>query len=122
MMFRAYLIGFFCCCVAAAFAAADPPPRKYDAETASFAIAFHGETSAYRDTVVVSMPGSAVIFDAVGGPPGDYALTTTSGTAVQQGLRQWRWTAPDRPGVYSLTFDGPGKKDAIVVHAFVTVP
>ena len=32
------------------------PPTKFDTKTASFAVTFHGETSAYRDTSVVVMP------------------------------------------------------------------
>jgi hypothetical protein len=93
-----------------------------DAKTASFAITYHDETSAYTDAAAVVMPGGVVIFNAVGGPPGDYAATTGDGILVQQGLRQWRWTAPERPGTYLVTFDGPGKKDSIAVHAFVMVP
>jgi hypothetical protein len=95
---------------------------RFDTKTASFALTFHGETSAYRDVAVVATPGAAVVFDAVGGPPGDFAATTANGTLVQQGQRQWKWTAPDRPGTYLVTVDGPGSKDAIAVHAFVTVP
>jgi hypothetical protein len=95
---------------------------EFDTKTASFAITFHGESSAYRDTSVVVMPGGVVIFDGIGGPPGVYALRTDDGMAVQQGVRQWRWTAPDRPGLYTLKFDGPDKKEAIVVHAFAMVP
>jgi uncharacterized protein YcbK (DUF882 family) len=95
---------------------------RFDTKTASFALSVQGETSAYRDLAAVAMPGAATIFDAVGGPPGDFAATTAAGTLVQQGQRQWRWTAPQRPGTYLLTFDGPGKKDAIAVHAFVAVP
>lgn len=96
----------------------------FDTKTAGFAIVFHGERSAYRDTSVVVMPGEAVIFDAAG-PAGEYTLKTDHGTAVQQSARQFRWTAPDRPGTYELTFHGPGRKEAhddIVVHAFVMVP
>jgi uncharacterized protein YcbK (DUF882 family) len=95
---------------------------RFDTRTASFALTFHDETSAYRDTAVVVMPAGVVIFNTVGGPPGDYAAATEAGTLVQQGTHQWRWTAPDRPGTYLITFDGPGKKDAIAVHAFVLVP
>jgi hypothetical protein len=97
-------------------------PSKYDAKTASFALTFHGETSPYRDSSAIVMPGAAVVFDAVGGPPGDYAMTTDDGIMVQQGVRRWRWTAPSRPGTYKLKFEGPGEKAAIVVHAFVMVP
>ena len=102
--------------------AADTPLRKYDTKTASFAISYHGETSAYRDTSVVVLPGAVVVFNAVGGPPGDYAMKTNDGTLVQTGLRQWQWSAPRIPGTYTLTAEGPGEKDAIKVHAFVMVP
>lgn len=94
----------------------------FDTRTASFAITFHDETTAYRDAALVSMPGAAVILQATGGPPGDYSAVTDAGTLVQQGSHQWRWTAPDRAGNYLITFDGPGKKDAIALHAFVMVP
>ena len=95
---------------------------KYDAKTASFALTFHGETSAYRDTSVIVMPRAVVVFNAVDGPSGDYAMTTDDGIMVQQSARRWQWTAPSRPGTYKLTFGGPGEKDKIVVHAFVMVP
>ena len=109
---------------AAIFAAhvAGAAAARFDTKTASFAVAFHGETSAYRDTAVVAMPGDAVIFDAANGPPGDYTATTLSGTLVQQGQRQWKWTAPPRAGVYLITFEGPARHDAIAVHALVAVP
>src|SRR5207249_11020562 len=94
---------------------------KFDAKTASFAVTFHDETSAYRDTALVSMPRATVVINAVGGPPGDYAATTRDGVLVQQGVRQWKWTAPERPGTYLITVEGPGKKDAIALHAFVMV-
>jgi Peptidase M15 len=95
---------------------------RFDTRTASFALTFHGETSAYRDVAVVATPGAAVIFDAVGGPPGDFSASTDHGTLVQQGQRQWKWTAPQRAGAYLLTVEGPGRNDSIAVHAFVTVP
>jgi hypothetical protein len=104
--------------VAALAGAAD----RFDTRTASFAITFHDEKTSYRDAALVSMPGAAVVINAVGGPPGNYAATTQAGTLVQQGTHQWRWTAPDRPGTYKITFAGPGKMDQIELHAFVMVP
>jgi len=94
----------------------------FDTKTASFAVTFHGESSAYRDTTLTALPGASVILDAVGGPPGDYSATTHNGILVQQGLKQWKWTAPERPGTYLIVVEGPGKKDAIAIHAFVIVP
>ena len=118
---RALLAAILLSTFASLLPAADTP-RKYDTKTASFAVTFHDETSAYRDSSAIVMPGAAVVFEAIGGPPGDYAMTAADGIMVQQGVRRWRWTAPSRPGAYSLTFDGPGEKDAIVMHAFVMVP
>ena len=96
----------------------------FDTKAAGFAVVFHGERSVYRNTSVVVMPGEVVIFDAAG-PAGEYRVKTDHGIVVQQSARQFRWTAPDRPGTYELTFLGPGKNEAhddIVVHAFVMVP
>ena len=96
--------------------------RAFDSETASFALTFHDETSAYRDTAVVMMPGASVMLGAVGGPPGDYAASTDHGTLVQRDARRWLWTAPDRPGTYRIVVSGPARQDTIAVHAFVMVP
>ena len=96
--------------------------QRFDTKAASFAITFHDETSAYRDSSVVLMPGASVVFNAIGGPPGDYAGSTKDGMLVQRAARRWVWTAPQRPGTYLITIEGPGKKDAIAVHAFVMVP
>ncbi|HKB12326.1 MAG TPA: D-Ala-D-Ala carboxypeptidase family metallohydrolase [Vicinamibacterales bacterium] len=95
---------------------------RFDTKTASFALTFHDEASAYRDATVVMSPGASVVVNAIGGPPGDFTATTGDGTLVQQGIRQWKWTVPVRPGTYSVTVTGPGKKDAIALHAFVIVP
>jgi hypothetical protein len=95
---------------------------KFDAKTADFAVSFKGETSAYRDASVFLLPRGTIAIEAIGGPPGDYVLTTRDGVAVQQGVRKWRYTAPARPGTYSLSLDGPAKKDTITLHLFVMVP
>jgi hypothetical protein len=113
-----------CACLAGAVHVSGDPVGKFDPRLAGFSLLFHGEKTAYRDAFVAVMPGQPVIFD-LAGPAGDYSLRTDHGTAVQQSTRQWRWTAPDRPGTYELTFTGPGRKeehDDLAVHAFVMVP
>jgi hypothetical protein len=97
---------------------------KFDEKTVGFALVFKGERTTYRDAALAVMPREAVIFDTAG-PTGTYMVKTDHGTAVQQSAHQFRWTAPDQPGTYELTFQGPGATDAhdhLVVHAFVMVP
>jgi hypothetical protein len=97
--------------------------EKFDTKTASFALAYKGETSSYRDTSVFVLPSTTLTIDAVGGPAGDYDLVTQDGVVVRRGSRAWRWTAPAMPGAYELEVQGPGeKKDTITLHAFVMVP
>ena len=113
-----------CACVSGVPRLSGDALEKFDPRVAGFSVSFHGETTPYRDAFVAVMPRDPVIFD-LAGPAGDYALETGHGTAVQQSKRQWRWTAPERPGTYELKFTGPGLKEAhdeVVVHAFVMVP
>ena len=94
-------------------------------ETASYALAYHDVAGSYHDLSMFVLPDARVAIDAVGGPAGDYAMSTEEGIAEQLGPRRWRWTAPGRPGVATLRFAGPGKpagKDAIALRAFVMVP
>ena len=95
---------------------------KFDTRTVSFAIAFHDVTSAYRDFSMFVLPDAKVAIDAVGGPPGDYALDAKDGIVEHLDVRRWRWTAPVRPGSCALKLDGPGGKDTVTLHAFVLVP
>jgi hypothetical protein len=88
----------------------------------SFAIAFHDESTAYRDAAMFVLPGSQTTMTAVGGPAGDYVARTGDGVLVQTATRAWRWEAPARPGAYGIHFDGPSAKDVVVLHAFVLVP
>jgi len=90
--------------------------------TASYALAFHDVAASYHDLAMFVLPDARVAIDAVGGPPGDYAMSTRDGIAEQLGPRRWRWTAPSRSGIATLRFKGPGKDDGIDLRAFVMVP
>jgi len=95
---------------------------RFDTKAVDFALAFKGETSAYRDVAMFVMPGESVTLEAVGGPAGDYTITTDQGVLVQTAARKWKWDAPGTPRLSTLRVDGPAKKDAMTVHAFVMVP
>ena len=95
---------------------------SFDPETAGFTLSFNGESSAYRDISTFVLPGAASTFEVTSGPPGIYSLRAKDGMSVQQGQRRWRFTAPTRPGLYTLKVDGPKKTDSIDIHVFVLVP
>ena len=94
---------------------------SFDTRSAPFAIAFHNETSTYRDAALSVMPGEIVLFSALAGHPGSYSASG-DGSLVQQRARHWKWTAPARPGTYEIRFQGPARRDAITLHVFVMVP
>jgi hypothetical protein len=66
--------------------------ERFDTTTASFAITFHEETSAYRDTAILVLPRAAVVFNAVSGLPGDCVAATAMGLS-----RSWGRTSGGGP-------------------------
>jgi hypothetical protein len=97
-------------------------PVTFDTKTADFAIAFNGETSAYRDMSTFVLPGTPLTVEVIGGPPGEYTLKTDQGAYAARGARAWRWEAPAEYGHYALTIAPPGGKADITLHVFVMVP
>lgn len=96
---------------------------KFDTETVPFAVTFNGETSSYRETSAFLLPGATTTLDVINGVAGKYAVSMKeAGSAVQQGPRRWRYTAPTRPGLYTLKLEGPGHHDSVDIHVFVLVP
>jgi hypothetical protein len=103
--------------------AATPAFGAMERKTASFAVSFHGESTSYRDAALVMQPGATVVIDVTGGRTGRYAAATRDGVLVQQGVRQWKWTAPRRPGTYLISVARNSDKDDLIdIHAFVLVP
>jgi hypothetical protein len=101
--------------VAATGRAAAPDPKP-------FALRMRGQTFPFRDASTFVLPESRLLLEAVGGVQGTYTVTTRDGVVVQTTARKWRWTAPSRPGLYTLKIDDPRKKDTITLRAFVMIP
>jgi Peptidase M15 len=95
---------------------------KFDTKAASFAIAFNGETSAYRDMSTFVLPQTPLTIEVVGGPDGAYTLKSEQSAFVARGVRAWRWTAPAEYGQYDVTIKPPDGKDDITLHVFVMAP
>jgi hypothetical protein len=94
---------------------------RFDPKTASFAITFHDEVSAYREMSALVLPRERLTIRVVGGGSGDYRLRYGS-VILQSTTRRWEWAAPDAPGtVHDLAIDGPTDGETIVLHVFVMV-
>src|SRR5262245_27211205 len=101
----------------------------FDPKAADFAVAFNDQVGSYRDMAAFAMPATPMAFEVVERPSGEYSLTADKGAVAQFGRHKWRWTAPDKPGVYTLRFEGPPRmlegltqNDAIELRVFVMVP
>src|SRR5207244_1265231 len=101
----------------------------FDRKTADFAVAFNDQIASNRDMAAFVMPATPMTFEVVERPSGTYSLTAEKGTVAQFDRHKWRWTAPEKPGVYTLRFEGPAKllqslrqKDVIELRVFVIVP
>src|SRR5207248_8193899 len=57
-------------------------PSSFDTNAADFALAFAGESAAYRELSTFVLPGARLSLEAVGGPPGDYTASATAGTLI----------------------------------------
>ena len=68
------------------------------------------------------MPRAALQIHVIGGPPGEYSITTDAGQLARRGPRWWQWDAPARPGLFKLEVIGPPHTDTIELRAFVMVP
>jgi uncharacterized protein YcbK (DUF882 family) len=94
----------------------------FDSKTVPFTVSIDGETAPYREMSTFLMPGATTTLEVVNGPTGKYELTAKDGTAIQRAARRWRYSAPQRPGLYTLKLDGPGHNDTMDLHVFVLVP
>jgi uncharacterized protein YcbK (DUF882 family) len=104
-------------------AGGDAKADKFDTETVPFEMTFNGETSSYRDMSAFLMPGATTTLEVINGVAGKYSLSMKEeGSAVQQTPRRWRYTAPKRPGLYTLELKGPANNDSVDIHVFVLVP
>ena len=86
----------------------------FSAGRAPFAVTFGEHTIPYQVFAVLALPGESVELSAAP----EVALRYGAGSVLESG-DGWTWTAPDRPGIVPLAFEGPAgdvRLNVLVVH------
>jgi hypothetical protein len=92
------------------------------ATKAGFALRFRGEQSRYRVNTVSVMPGAALALGVAGPIAAERVrIRQVGGTLTQEQRAQWKWHAPEVPGLYPLVVSD-GDNDSIRLNVFVLVP
>ena len=77
-------------------------PPSAAAGGAGFSVRWGAERSALAVNPLVAAPGQAVTLQVQEGLRGAFALDAGAGAVQRLGPARWRWTAPGRPGAYTL--------------------
>ena len=97
-------------------------PSTYDSSRASFTVRYRGIQTDLRLMSVFVMPGEAVDFSVAAPAQASVELNADSGSVSAVAEHAWRWTAPERQGLYRLQFQRAQTRDLITLQAFVKVP
>jgi hypothetical protein len=94
-----------------------PPSRV------SFAIKFKDEVSPFPILGMFVMPGEQVPIEAVlTDSTVRYTAEAGGGRLVRLGSSRWRWTAPEKKGLYPLWVRDSASGETVTLNAFVLVP
>jgi hypothetical protein len=103
-----------------------PPPVELSPRTTSrisFAVKFKEEVSPYPVLAMFVMPGETVPLEAVlTDSLARYTADAGDGLLERVGPQRWRWTAPQRKGVYAVVVRDSAAGETVTLNAFVLVP
>lgn len=94
-------------------------------ESAPPKIKFREVVSPNRVTGVFVLPNEDLLLEALPVAMNDkheYVLEASGGQGVQLGPTQWRWKAPQEPGLYAMQVLDPVSQDSTLLNAFVMLP
>lgn len=100
-----------------------PSSGAAPANRLSFAVKFKGEVSPFPIMAMFVLPGEQVPLEAVlTNPTVRYTAEATAGRLVRLGSRRWRWTAPEKKGLYPVWVRDSTSGESVTLNAFVLVP
>lgn len=98
-------------------------PARFSSGKASFAVQVKDEVIPYRIFGVFVMPGETLDIEAVfTEQPRNATFAAAEGQTERIQPDQWRWTAPDEPGIYPVTITDATAGESITLNVFVKTP
>ena len=120
---RAFLLVLSGLLVLPVVAAATPPDSAaFDRGTAPFSVRFGDEDISRRVMAVTAMPGAPVRVSAEAAPTGGYRVDAPANTLRPVSDRTWRFSAPQRPGLYPVVVTDTTTGAAVRLQVFVLTP
>ena len=103
--------------------AASLTPATYTAGEAAFSVRFGDEVIARRVMAVTTLPNAptrlAVATDTTDGA---YQVDAPGESLLSISDRQWRFSAPDEPGLYPITVTDTASQESVRLQVFVLTP
>jgi hypothetical protein len=101
---------------------ATPAPKALPGRV-SFAVKFKEEVSPFPVLAMFVMPGEQVPLEAVlTDSTARYSAEAAAGRLTRLGPSRWRWTAPEKKGLYPVWVRDSASGEMITLNAFVLVP
>ncbi|HJR16891.1 MAG TPA: D-Ala-D-Ala carboxypeptidase family metallohydrolase [Gemmatimonadales bacterium] len=89
----------------------------------SFAVKFKEEVSPFPIMGMFVMPGEQVPLEAVlTDSTARYTARAAAGRIARLGANRWRWTAPEKKGLYPVWVRDSASGETVTLNAFVLVP
>ena len=98
-------LGMACAVPAAPLQVSMLTPTAASSVGAGFRVSWAGESSALAVNPLVAVAGQPVTLRVEDRGPGAFTLDAGAGSVQRLGTGQWRWTAPGKPGAYTLEID-----------------
>jgi hypothetical protein len=104
-------------------AAEGTPTDSYEAGTAAFSVTFGDATVEHRVMAVTVLPNVPVRVTVPGAHPQDgYRVTAPDSTIFAISGHQWRFSAPETPGLYPVTVTDTTADASVQLQVFVLTP
>jgi hypothetical protein len=99
------------------------PVRSAVSGRVSFAVKFKEEVSPFPLLAMFVMPGERVPLEAVLiDSTARYTAQASGGRLARLGASRWRWTAPQKKGLYPIWVRDSASGETVTLNAFVLVP
>ncbi len=119
-----YVLGALLTSLCAALWLSGPtePAPPFDPGKAGFVLLFQDEVVPYRVFGMPVMPGERCEITAVAPDDRRFVLRASEGWHYRRGENRWIWTAPERPGLYTVEVIHPTTVDTVTLNIFVKHP